>query len=70
MKLQRSLAHAAALYGDRPKGYFSGVDFDDVDLLDGTLFLRTAVLSAEILGWVREGQAIGAFNLEGLYSSM
>ena len=54
IKLQRSLAHFGALYGGRPKGYFPN-HLRGAELLDGTLFVRIAGLSAKRMGWVREG---------------
>ncbi|OCH85390.1 hypothetical protein OBBRIDRAFT_739946 [Obba rivulosa] len=63
-KLQRALMHFADLYGARPKGHFAmlakGTDpaahLEGVEELDGTLFVRTAGLTAEKVGWMREGQ--------------
>lgn len=57
-KLQRSLMHDAALYGTYPAGYFSGTELEGAELLDGTLFIRAAGLTAGVLGWIKEGQAI------------
>jgi len=54
-KLQRALAHFSELYGSRTKGYFVGTDLPEAEELDGSLFIRVALLTANRLGWVREG---------------
>jgi hypothetical protein len=37
--------------------------------LDGTLFLRTGLLTADRLGWIREGQELGKFwDFEGFFT--
>lgn len=45
-KLQRTLNHCSELFGDRKAGYFSGSELKGAELLDGTLFLRVAELTA------------------------
>ena len=57
-KLQRALAHWSILYGTRPAGLddFSKTELKGAELLDGTLFVRTAGLTAKRLGRVREGE--------------
>jgi hypothetical protein len=35
--------------------------------LDGTLFLRVAMLTAHRLGWMREGESEGGWDTEGFY---
>ncbi|KAH7914912.1 hypothetical protein BJ138DRAFT_268140 [Hygrophoropsis aurantiaca] len=55
-KLQRALAHFADLYGSRGKGHFVGTELAEAEGLDGTLFIRVALLTADRLGWVREGE--------------
>lgn len=76
-KIQRSLAHASALYGLRPKGYFAhlqsavemgGVgNFEGVEKLDGSVFLRVARLTADRLGWMREGGEQHDWDRSGFY---
>ncbi|OAX36710.1 hypothetical protein K503DRAFT_793258 [Rhizopogon vinicolor AM-OR11-026] len=66
-KIQRAFAHFSTIYGARPKGYFSGTELDGAEELDGSLFLRAAVLTADYMGWVREGEEAGAWGLEGFY---
>jgi len=56
-KLQRALSEYGALYGHAPSGHFKGTELKDAEFIDGTLFLRAAGLSADSMGWVREGQA-------------
>ncbi|KAF9259180.1 hypothetical protein L218DRAFT_1004149 [Marasmius fiardii PR-910] len=47
-KCQRALMHFAQLYGSRPKGYWSGkrkTELEGAEEMDGSLFLRAAVLT-------------------------
>ncbi|KAF9555921.1 hypothetical protein CPC08DRAFT_711593 [Agrocybe pediades] len=62
-KLQRALSEHASHFGQTPKGTFVGTELKDAELIDGTLFIRAAGLTASRLGWVREGQK----PLEGLW---
>jgi Questin oxidase-like len=55
-KLQRALAEYSSHFGSTPAGYFSGTELKDAELIDGTLFVRVAGLTAGRLGWVREGE--------------
>ncbi|CAA7267855.1 unnamed protein product [Cyclocybe aegerita] len=55
-KLQRALADFGAFLGDVKKGCFGGTELKDAEMIDGTLFLRTAGLTAGRVGWVREGE--------------
>ncbi|EAU83469.2 hypothetical protein CC1G_04725 [Coprinopsis cinerea okayama7 len=59
-KLQRALKHYAELFEHVEKGYFSAeeTELEGAEWIDGTLFLRTAVLSANRFGWLREGQSL------------
>lgn len=45
-KLQRTLNHCSELFGDRKAGYFSNSELKGAELLDGSLFLRVAELTA------------------------
>ncbi|KAG8215388.1 hypothetical protein J3R82DRAFT_8989 [Butyriboletus roseoflavus] len=67
IKIQRAFAHSDTLYGTRPAGYFKGTELEDAELLDGTLFLRAALLTADYTGWVREGQEPQQFSFEEFY---
>ncbi|KAF8994981.1 hypothetical protein BDQ17DRAFT_1412346 [Cyathus striatus] len=69
-KLQRSLAHFASIYGLSPPGSFADVELKDADKLDGTLFVRTAILTAEKFGWVRDGEAQRGADRKGFYSNV
>jgi len=40
---------------------------DGMEKLDGTLFVRAAVLSANRLGWMREGQPMRGFDFNGFF---
>ena len=55
-KLQRALSEYASRFGATPAGYFKGTELQDAELIDGTLFLRVAGLTAGRMGWVREGE--------------
>ena len=70
-KLQRALAHFAALYGAVPRGHFArlGVELPGADALDGTLFARVAGLSMDRVGWMREGQEMREWDFDGFYHS-
>ncbi|EDR02238.1 uncharacterized protein LACBIDRAFT_309882 [Laccaria bicolor S238N-H82] len=49
-KLQRALCYLAELFGGTPAGYFKNTELKDAELVDGTLFVRTANLSAKRTG--------------------
>lgn len=75
IKVQRTLAHWAALFGGVKQGRWSGpkagavtgeaTELQGAELLDGTLFVRTAGLTQERLGWIREGGKKGDWDLDG-----
>ncbi|KAL6302568.1 hypothetical protein BKA93DRAFT_827272 [Sparassis latifolia] len=72
-KLQRALAHFAALYGATPKGHFAALAEGDAPLegageMDGTLFVRAAGLTADALGWMREGDERRSWDFGGFYA--
>ncbi|EMD35908.1 hypothetical protein CERSUDRAFT_52660 [Gelatoporia subvermispora B] len=71
-KLQRALVHFAALYGARPAGHFaafasSAPALEGAEALDGTLFVRVAGLTADRLGWMREGQDDMGWDRRGFF---
>lgn len=66
-KIQRAFAHFSTIYGARPKGYFAGTELDGAEELDGSLFVRAAVLTANYMGWAREGEEARNWGLEGFY---
>lgn len=66
-KIQRTFAHFSTIYGARPKGYFAGTELDGADELDGSLFLRAAVLTADHMGWVEKGEEAKEWSFEGFY---
>ncbi|KAH0834191.1 hypothetical protein J3R83DRAFT_11503 [Lanmaoa asiatica] len=68
VKIQRTFAHFDTLYGTRPAGYFKGTELEDADLLDGSLFLRAALSTADYVGWVREGKEPQRFSVEGFHA--
>jgi hypothetical protein len=55
-KVQRTLAHYGSLYGSVPAGEFRGTELDGCEVIDGTLFVRTAALTMEWMGRIREGE--------------
>lgn len=67
-KIQRTLAFWAAKYGTRQAGYFKDATanaeskLDGLELLDGSLFIRAAGLTAKQLGWIREGDEKGDWD--------
>lgn len=65
-KLQRALAHYARLYGSRAPGAadFAATELEGADEIDGTLFVRAAGLTANVLGWIREGEELGKWNFD------
>ena len=68
IKIQRAFAHFDTLYGRHPAGYFKGTELEDAELLDGSLFLRASVLTADYVGWVREGNEPRQFSVERFYA--
>ena len=66
-KLQRALMHDATLYGTRAAGHFAGTELEGAELLDGTLFIRAAGLTANVLGWIKEGQGIREWDRAGFF---
>ncbi|KAI0791403.1 hypothetical protein C8Q75DRAFT_76228 [Abortiporus biennis] len=70
-KLQRALAHFATVLGETAPGRFADLagpgGLDGADLLDGTLFIRAAGLTADRLGWMREGQAERGWDFGGFF---
>ncbi|KAF9235891.1 hypothetical protein BU15DRAFT_64442 [Melanogaster broomeanus] len=50
IKIQRAFAHFNTLYGLRPPGYFAGTELDGAELLDGSLFVRAAILTIDAMG--------------------
>ncbi|KAF9235890.1 hypothetical protein BU15DRAFT_64441 [Melanogaster broomeanus] len=54
IKIQRAFAHFNTLYGLRPLGYLAGTELEGAELLDGSLFVRAAVLTADAMGWDSE----------------
>ncbi|KAK7696386.1 hypothetical protein QCA50_001040 [Cerrena zonata] len=69
-KLQRALAHFAAELGETPAGTFTNLvdgGLKGAESLDGTLFIRAAGLTANRLGWIREGQDMRLWDFAGFY---
>ena len=66
-KTQRALMHNATLYGQRGAGDFAGLGLEGAEMLDGTLFIRIAGLTADRLGWMKEGQEASDWDRAGFY---
>ena len=68
-KAVRSLSTFAARWGGRPTGYYAGGGeggLEDREVLDGTLFVRTASLLLDRLGWAHEsGKGLGGWDFNG-----
>ena len=75
IKLQRALAHFSALFGARCPGANEGgleeaaKELDSAELLDGTLFIRVAGLTAKRMGRVREGEVAREWDFAGFYAN-
>lgn len=67
LKLERALAHYASLYGTTPVNRFKDTELEHGGKLDGTLFLRTAWLSLNTNGWMREGDEKGGWDFSGFF---
>ena len=75
-KLQRALLHSAEQFGGAAPGTFAAVSQNSVsgitgaDALDGTLFVRVAKLTADRLGWMREGQGQRDWDRAGFFEKI
>jgi len=47
---------------------FAGTELKDAELIDGTLFIRAAGLTAGRLGWVREGESPTSWDTRGFFN--
>lgn len=72
-KLQRALLHYAEELGGTAPGTFAktsegtGSAYTGAEVLDGTLFVRVAGLTAGRLGWMREGQEKREWDFVGFF---
>lgn len=66
-KTQRALLHFAEYFGGTDPGFFASCSLDGADVLDGTLFARVASLTADRLGWMREGEEQGKWDYKGFF---
>ncbi|EKM48961.1 uncharacterized protein PHACADRAFT_265953 [Phanerochaete carnosa HHB-10118-sp] len=64
-KAQRSLMHFAVCYGGTELGAFAHSGLQGAEVLDGTLFARVAALTADRLGWMREGEGKRGWDFNG-----
>jgi len=65
LKIQRAFAHFSSVYGSRPKGYFKGTGLEGAEALDGTLFLRAARLTDQVMNQGRMGWSF-TFKMNGV----
>ncbi|KAI6002331.1 hypothetical protein F5J12DRAFT_842659 [Pisolithus orientalis] len=49
-KIQRSSAHFSTPYGNRPARYHKSTELEGAEIIDGSLFVRTALLTANYMG--------------------
>ncbi|KAG6328963.1 hypothetical protein ID866_10126 [Astraeus odoratus] len=68
-KIQRSFAHFSTVYGDRQPGYFKNTELEGAEHLDGSLFTRAAILTADSMGWGREDQPARMWNFDGFFET-
>ncbi|KAI0028806.1 hypothetical protein K488DRAFT_89369 [Vararia minispora EC-137] len=66
IKLVRALGAFDLLYGARSAGAYAGVD----KVLDGTIFLRSAVLTMDRLGWAYEEEPLALWDRHGYYDAV
>lgn len=70
-KLQRALSHYGMLYGGRDaargKEDFGGTELEGAEMLDGSLFVRAAMLTDKRLGRVLEGEESQEWDFTGFY---
>ncbi|EAU83612.2 hypothetical protein CC1G_07985 [Coprinopsis cinerea okayama7 len=61
-KLQRTLKYFDGILGglEKEKGALKDTELEGAEYVDGTIFLRTALLSAERFGWLGEGEGLNA----------
>ncbi|KAF9467673.1 hypothetical protein BDZ94DRAFT_1248738 [Collybia nuda] len=66
-KLQRALFHYSSLFGARPAGLldFQNTELSGAEVIDGSLFIRVAGLTAKRMGRVREGEKMGDWDRSG-----
>ena len=51
----------------RAAGDFAGVGLEGAEVLDGTLFIRVAGLTADRMGWMKEGQETQFWDRMGFF---
>jgi hypothetical protein len=67
--LQRVLVHVDVMCGPRISGNRTVHELDFSELLDGTLFIRVATLTAKKMGRVREGEANCGWDCTGFFAT-
>ncbi|KAK4054953.1 hypothetical protein OIO90_003294 [Microbotryomycetes sp. JL221] len=60
-KVVRSLAFAAMHFGHSPEGMFQSA-LPGTDVMDGTIFVRTAGIVMRTMGWCHEGESKGKWD--------
>ncbi|KAI6011408.1 hypothetical protein PISMIDRAFT_16375 [Pisolithus microcarpus 441] len=60
-KIQRSFGHFSTIYGNRPADYHKGTELEGAELLDGSLFVRAALLTVNYMGEANTWSISGFF---------
>ncbi|KAL4064618.1 hypothetical protein J3A83DRAFT_4101231 [Scleroderma citrinum] len=67
-KVQRALAHYSSSYGRHKKREEEVEDKVGLGELDGTLFLRVAMLTQNRIGWMREGESPRGWDYSAFFA--
>ncbi|KIN98822.1 hypothetical protein M404DRAFT_156599 [Pisolithus tinctorius Marx 270] len=65
-KIQRAFAHYSTLFGTKPAGYHKDTELEDAELLDGSLFVRAAVLTDQYMD-SKKGETIFFWHMNGFF---
>ncbi|KAI6002330.1 hypothetical protein F5J12DRAFT_842650 [Pisolithus orientalis] len=65
-KIQRAFAHYSTLLGAKPAGYHKDTELEDAELLDGSLFVRAAVLTDRYMD-SKKGETIFFWHMSGFF---
>ncbi|KAI6013237.1 hypothetical protein EDC04DRAFT_2759433 [Pisolithus marmoratus] len=65
-KIQRAFAHFSTLYGTKPAGYHKGTELEGAELLDGSLFVRAAVLTDQYMK-SKKGESSFFWHMNGFF---
>ncbi|KAI6030051.1 hypothetical protein EDC04DRAFT_2714191 [Pisolithus marmoratus] len=65
-KIQRAFAHFSTLYGTNPAGYYKDTELEGAELLDGSLFVRAAVLTDQYMK-SKKGESSFFWHMSGFF---